>query len=631
MKQFFAESAAAALSPLQLICGRFRFSRVTLASLLIVWFVALAAQLSLIFLQQKDFYNINSVTILEQSKTNQLHQKLQAQQGKVLQKDGDHSRIFNMSQDIVQSSLDFQRVQILPSKETATSRKKEEKQSNRTVSSSWLSGHRLGNVRDDNLTKAFRLFPRDQGSQNKNTVLSSLARETLCFNSSRWVQDTTDARLWTTRLVYFAAYWHQHVPAVKEFAASTMMNDENKRQQRALHDLGPFDFECSSARFLVVPLSGKGIGATFRLTAVSALKAAIATDRVAVFANKAVSTSTKASCSRQDFQCFFRPISPCALLENDAANAHVLRRTEIRQLFRLGILPQERTKDKVIRLNIANRPQRHPQNLRWKLYNISLKVIQHHPELRIEVVKQGLERLVKPLQNSSNNMFEGDQEISNGLMMYALRPLPNLLHQVDSIVDDVVLTQKVKPESSLGYPLRASDKCDVESECFSVDQYQLSVADMWQTSWATTENATRKEWSNISLIVTTEDQSLLDGFKNASETPLFRFVYNHYDVLQGSGWMAHIHDKYSLDQVMVSALSSLKLQLLPRFTLANCCSNFHVLLRDLLGEGCGAYHSSTFQCMQDHPNENHRLCCAWDKSKACKVKRMNRQNSTLLH
>jgi hypothetical protein len=86
------------------------------------------------------------------------------------------------------------------------------------------------------------------------------------------------------------------------------------------------------------------------------------------------------------------------------------------------------------------------------------------------------------------------------------------------------------------------------------------------------------------------------------------------------------------DAVMLSAVSSLKAQLMANVVIGNCCSNFHQLLRELIEQGCGGagvggghVGSTTFYCLQDHPNPDYRLCCSWDKSSRCMEKRQRRE------
>jgi hypothetical protein len=44
-----------------------------------------------------------------------------------------------------------------------------------------------------------------------------------------------------------------------------------------------------------------------------------------------------------------------------------------------------------------------------------------------------------------------------------------------------------------------------------------------------------------------------------------------------------------------------------------------------------AIQQHRFQCLQNHPNPNYRICCAWDKSVECETKRsIKRSRSTTL-
>ena len=70
---------------------------------------------------------------------------------------------------------------------------------------------------------------------------------------------------------------------------------------------------------------------------------------------------------------------------------------------------------------------------------------------------------------------------------------------------------------------------------------------------------------------------------------------------------------------MLSAMSSLKAQLLPRVTIGNCCSNFHIMLNDFLSEGCGAASDNTFLCLQEYDDPLLRVCCGWHND--CKAKK----------
>jgi hypothetical protein len=78
---------------------------------------------------------------------------------------------------------------------------------------------------------------------------------------------------------------------------------------------------------------------------------------------------------------------------------------------------------------------------------------------------------------------------------------------------------------------------------------------------------------------------------------------------------------------MLSAMSSLKAQLLPRITIGNCCSNFHALLNDFLSEGCGAASENRFLCLQEYEDPALRVCCGWHKQ--CIAAKQKLLNMTL--
>jgi hypothetical protein len=67
------------------------------------------------------------------------------------------------------------------------------------------------------------------------------------------------------------------------------------------------------------------------------------------------------------------------------------------------------------------------------------------------------------------------------------------------------------------------------------------------------------------------------------------------------------------DELMLSAVSSLKAQLLPRISIGDCCSNFHILFNDFLTEGCGAASNNSFFCLNEHPDPLLRVCCGWHR------------------
>jgi hypothetical protein len=95
----------------------------------------------------------------------------------------------------------------------------------------------------------------------------------------------------------------------------------------------------------------------------------------------------------------------------------------------------------------------------------------------------------------------------------------------------------------------------------------------------------------------------------------FSFVRNHRDVTPDSGWVKDIRRKkwnITADDNMLSVLSILKMQLLPRLSMGNCCSHFHMIMNELLKGGLGDANDNHFKCMQDFDDPDLRMCC-WGK------------------
>ena len=139
------------------------------------------------------------------------------------------------------------------------------------------------------------------------------------------------------------------------------------------------------------------------------------------------------------------------------------------------------------------------------------------------------------------------------------------------------------------------------------------------------------------IIVTSEAAQVRDEMatylkneRHLEELPFTaRFISNAYDLHQGTGNPARTSAKLSMDDVMLSAVSSLQLQLQAKYTVGNCCSNFHNLLFDFLRDGCGAARHQIAECMQDHEDPLFRLCCRWSKNKECMAKRANSELQTV--
>ena len=276
----------------------------------------------------------------------------------------------------------------------------------------------------------------------------------------------------------------------------------------------------------------------------------------------------------------------------------------------------EHERERVVILHLSFRPQREPENLRRVLYNLALPMAKSMTQGSDTAKQAMIQRAAQDLLEadtppSTYNYYGANSATFHGLLFYAMRPNPRAAMSLQSIVK-ATLPYDFASDSSIGLPIRASDKCDVESECLQFSEYVHSLEVLPFGNEATT-----------SIVVTTESREVIHELEKyvSGTSQRTRFVTNKRDVLQDSGFLPKVQTNYTQQDAMLSAISSLKLQMATRYTVGNCCSNFHLLLSDFLSEGCGLASNNQFLCLQDHPNPEFRICCQWDKSAECLLRR----------
>ena len=343
-------------------------------------------------------------------------------------------------------------------------------------SKEWLDGPRLGNTMasgvDEEFAKSTILGLTSHERNIQSNPAQRLLRQSLCPKESRLLDDSTDKMdeslvdLWTVRLLYLVIHHHQHRHAIAEARRRLTASRHCQKMRRSLA-IGPFDFECPSAKFLVVRLHRNGIGANLRLIAVPALMAGLASDRVVLFVNNAATGPsflqnpwTLASCQRRDAQCFFLPASPCVLTEKELAAAHVLQRSDLRRLFRFGVVPDEHHDDRVVVLQLSFRPRRMPENLRVKLYNCTMDLVEKVPSFKgssRRTLESAAQRILQDDRAPTNafNYYGAESPLFHSLLLYAMRPNPESLDQIEEILN-VVLPDDFDPETSMGLPIRGT-------------------------------------------------------------------------------------------------------------------------------------------------------------------------------
>ncbi len=423
---------------------------------------------------------------------------------------------------------------------------------------------------------------------------------------------------------------------------------------------------------------------------------------------------------RNDYQCFFRPISSGTMTpdnfrrhtrydptihhamirsnhsHNDKEHDYyyyILPRQEIRYLFRHGQFRHREMHDmRILMVPVNFRPQRQPPNLPWILHQRAQSLVVQQSQFH-SVAPSILHRAVDAIltmdfnDNNDNrnittttsttnddfNYYGANSVIYHSFLLYTLRPNPHVQEQLDAIVRPNIIPHHADRDSVttftppnhhhhhnnnstssshivIGLPIRASDKCrSGESECLP------SFRDYLDAAHDRTLSLPHHSHPTVRVIVTTESKAIRDEMQDyqrqqqqhpSSQLPIdrsydYKLITNPLDVTQDTGYFEDRTKHQSPNQsvfmgdptandIMISTLSSLQLQLYAtHLTVGNCCSNFHLILKDLLHIGCGVaaahdddhHHHHQFQCLQNHPNPQYRVCCSWDKSVTCQNKR----------
>ena len=463
--------------------------------------------------------------------------------------------------------------------------------------------------------------------------------------------DNRTIHFWSLRLIYLAIHIHQHYPAVSE--ASTRYASPCTDETRSLQ-IENMDYECPSTKFLVVSLGRSGLGSVMRLGMVNAFIAGVATNRTVVILNNSPvgpkfvrQPWLLASCPRRDYQCFYMPPTPCVLTQQDVQDGTHLSRIEVRQIFKVGHVPKHLMEDRILLADLVLRPQRMPPTFRPNLYRLIMTRIIHPfisqrpADDRTPLFHLAAEQVLKEeiSDESKYNYVGRDSKVHHAILFYAMRPNLSSNLKINSILEDIV-PDNLDYNLALGLPIRASDKCKSESECLTFEKYMTLMGRIWMNgqdemlSYTSGANETQLTGpSNATIIVTSESQEIAAEQKKYESEGIgrhlpfaFQIVNNRYDRMQGTGdpnrMKHHIkNENFTIDDIMLSSVSSLKLQMLARHSVGNCCSNFHLLLFDFLRDGCGASKFQTSECLQDNSDPDYRLCCHWSKTDECIAKR----------
>jgi hypothetical protein len=565
----------------------------------------------------------------------------------------------------------------------------------------WLESERLGNTLQMTATTA-----AEEDNTRSTTIIDDYVRSTILnidfiFSENDWDKQLLkqtichkESKLLTSsifdtannndiskeisylslRLLYFVIHVHQHKHAIKESQAR-FQNSGRCTKLLKEKQIGTFDYECPDAKFLIVPMKQRGLGAVMRTDVTTAFIAGIASNRVVLFMNNVQHPSLPdyihspwewSSCPRKDKQCFFLPDSPCVITKDELINATVLEKGERRKLFKTGQLPDHVKDQRFVIMNTITRPQRTPSNFFDRIIQIiNTDIVEpikdqnpnHHT--RLPMIYAAMDHILIQRDDrramggnsslSSFDYFGRDSPIHHAMVFYGLRPNFEYAKRLDDIIDQTFKEQDTT-SLKLGLPVRASDKCVDEAECPSFDHYIELMETVWEESTSNKkmlQNSTHSQSTNmnVSIVLTSESSEIFHAQKRFEvekklQFPLssnmthskqpnvspFHFITNTFDLIQDSGNPTKMKDfSEPKEEILLSALASLKMQMNADLSVGNCCSNHHLLLFDYLQEGCGAAPDNIGQCMQDHDNPKFRLCCGWTKTDECLAKQKTRE------
>jgi hypothetical protein len=547
-------------------------------------------------------------------------------------------------------------------------------------SKAWLEGPRIGNAPVDNAE--LDAFLRSDIPSISHFL--PILRQSICNKQSSFLDATADNHRgshdnlasWTHRLIYLSIYYHQHFHAYEE-ANTRKVAGKECQNELTMEGIGNFDYECKNAKFFVVPLSTRGLGSVMRVSAADALLTGLQEDRIVLFMNNISDAPLYAlkrawdvvSCPRKDMQCIFQPVSPCVLTRKIIQTAYVLRAPLHGDLFRLA---EERQEDRVVILDKKDKLAKEvPQRTKERIMEIANLLINQLdptdpqiPLLRNATAAIGMDDM------GPNDFTRSHSPIHRAAVLYLMRPSNPHAKALQRIADRRA-SNDVDYSATVGLPIRgkcfgalacdqglvargtrltfcvivwyttlnrnaASDKCRFESECLSFEQHMKVVTQIWKRNiFNQTETRTTTR-PILNVLLTSESQSVFDEqqkfVKNQTLrdtiTPFpLRFITNDGDVNHiKKFWHVPVNNS-TADQSVVAALSSLQAQLVAKYTVGNCCSNFHNVLFDLLRGGCGFFPddgSGKAECLQNNENPEFQVCCSPKKTSQCARDRLSR-------
>ena len=353
----------------------------------------------------------------------------------------------------------------------------------------WLNSKRYGNINEesglsDQLVQQMIVGLDDILVPRSRSNIPTLLNHTICHESSRFrmphlatnvALDERTVRNWAVKLVYLSLHYHQHKFAQTEIEARYRPSGfspscPSPSSLREDYGVGVMDYECPKAKYLILGLSGNGLGANVRGGMVLAYLLGLLSNRVVLFVNKAEKGGkylqepwALASCPREDYQCFFMPPSPCTLTDDEIQHAHQLTPPEFRQLMRFGGKARSISHHKVWSFTSPFIPITNmPQDAMKLLYKYSMKLISAVPQSTypdyVEMLKTAAKTIkVKDSPRNGYDYAAASYKMHHALGFYSMRPNPTSARKLEDIMKEVI-PPSIEADSSIGLPIRGKER-----------------------------------------------------------------------------------------------------------------------------------------------------------------------------
>ena len=394
------------------------------------------------------------------------------------------------------------------------------------------------------------------------------------------------------------------------------------------NNVGVFDYECDpDTQYLVAAHSdATGFGYATK-EFMPHINLAMSTGRVLLIMNSVPygpkwirNKYRAASCARQDLQCMFLPMSPCVLSKTDLENATQLVKEDYEHYQKTGKLPDELDNKKVILsyhlLGGWGGPSSVSTREGYMRIISSFYEKSDSTRTRSSIDIAAGWNLNEDILDKVKEVIMNDTWFLDHVMRsYMLRPNLTTQQNITRTLNRI-LPADFNPESSIGLAIRAGDKCIEESQCMPFSDYAQLIREFAakRTLARTGDNTTESSLYDT-VVLTSESRAMLDAARfnyTGKEDFPFRFIINDKDVMQGHGSAIDFGNTtadYNQDDVMLSSLTSIQMQMLSESTVLNRCSNFHRMIQSLLLMGCSGSKNNYMETLLQNDNPAFRMKC----------------------